>query len=113
MTLPGLMLAFAGFTTLSLAMKRHAEQVSTPRRMAPWRSRALRAAGWMLLLGSLALVVSQHGRGMGLVIWTGLLTPAALSVVLLLCYRPRTVPFVSTALLLACGAWLLGTWLGG
>lgn len=113
MTPPGLALAFAGFTALCLAMDRHGEQVFGTRRTPAGRRRALQVLGSLLLAGSLALVVGRNGWGLGLVVWTGLLTAAAIPLAMLLCYRPRAVPAAAAAVLLGALAWLAAAWPGG
>jgi len=102
-------LAFAGFAALSLAMDRHGEQVLGRRGLPAWQRRGLRVAGSALLGGSLTAVVGQHGWGMGLIVWTGLLTAAAMALAMLLCYRPRAVPMA----LAGIGIGLVVTWVGG
>jgi hypothetical protein len=87
----GFALAHAGFVALCLAMQRHHEQVLGQRRIPPARRRCLAAGGWALLAASLAPPVQAAGWGLGLVVWTGLLTAAALPIVVLLAYRPRWV----------------------
>jgi hypothetical protein len=80
--------SFAGFSILALAMNRHHKQIwrREPSRRRQW---LLRLAGSWLLLSSLGLCQAQVGWASGLVWWTGLLTVAALLVILLLTYRPN------------------------
>jgi hypothetical protein len=96
----GFATAHAGFVCLCLAMQRHHEQALGHRRIPPPLRRRLAGGGWLLLAASLALLVHAAGWGLGLVIWTGLLTAAALPVVVLLTYRPRWVmPVAALAVL--------------
>jgi hypothetical protein len=76
-----------GFAALALSMSRHHQQVC---RREPSRRRQglLRLVGWGLLLAALALCQAHAGWASGLVWWTGLLTAAALLVIVLLTYRP-------------------------
>lgn len=85
MALLAAILAYAGLAGLALAMDRHHRQVwrrgaSPPRRMA------LRLAGAASLGGSLAASAVPAGWGVGIVLWLGLLTAAALGVAMLLAY---------------------------
>jgi hypothetical protein len=76
MSLGAFLLAWVGFTALSLAMLRHRQM------WRPARSRgvqiALRSAGSLALAVALGLCVATAGWSIGLVLWTGLLTTAAL-----------------------------------
>jgi len=89
MILLGLALPYAGFTALCLAMERHHEQVFGQRWIPPGRRRLLRIAGLLLLLASPLPCIAAAGWGVGSVLWCGLLTAAALPLVLLLPYAPR------------------------
>lgn len=77
-----------GFAALALSMSRHHQQVW---RRAPSRRRQglLRLVGRALLLAALGLCQMHAGWASGLVWWTGLLTAAALLVIVLLTYRPN------------------------
>ena len=87
----GLACAHAGFVALCLAMERHHEQALGQRRIPPGRQRLLAGGGWLLLAASLVPVVATLGWGLGTVAWCGLLTAAALPVVVVLSWRPRWV----------------------
>jgi hypothetical protein len=89
MTALALALAYVGFLCLSLAMERHHEQVFRSRRVPPARRRACTAAGWALLAASLLAAVQGPGWGLGVVVWAGLLTAAAVPLAMLLQYAPR------------------------
>jgi hypothetical protein len=80
-------LAFFGFAALALSMHRHHRDVfgAPPTRA---RSLALRIAGWVLLGLSLAPCIAQAGWAVGIVRWLGLLTAAALAIVLILTLMP-------------------------
>lgn len=103
----GFACAHAGFVLLCLSMERHHEQVLGRRRIAPLRRRLLAGAGWLLLLLSPLPLVRADGWGLGVVSWTGLLTAAALPVVLLLTFRPRWVMPAAAAAMLGGAASLL------
>lgn len=99
MTVLSLFLAYAGFTALCLAMERHHEQVFGMRRVPLWRGRLLRGAGWLLLVLSLLAAILSAGWGLGIVLWAGLLTAAALPLAFLLPYAPRAAAALALSLL--------------
>jgi len=105
------LLAHAGFAALALAMDRHYRSMRATRRACPPRLRSgLRAAGAFALALSLATALHAWPPADGAVAWFGLLTVAALALVLLLAYRPRaalTVGLTTAALGLAAGAVLI------
>lgn len=81
-------LSYAGLSGVCLAMSRHHEHV--------WRQpgsvlrcRILRVSGWLLLSLSLVCCVISQSIAIGLVVWFGMLSVAALAVTLLLTYAPR------------------------
>jgi hypothetical protein len=90
-------LAYAGFTALCLAMERHHEQVFHSRRIPPWRRRLFQGTGSALLAASLPAAVQGPGWALGLVIWTGLLTAAAMLLAMLLAYAPRLALLLAMA----------------
>jgi uncharacterized protein DUF3325 len=81
-------LAYAGFTAVCLAMDRHARHVS---RRPPARRTAtlLRAGGYGLLALAAVPCVRALEGSTGLVMWLGVLSAAALSLIFLLPYAPR------------------------
>ncbi|MGL4316030.1 MAG: DUF3325 domain-containing protein [Pseudomonas sp.] len=83
----GSALCYAGMAALCLGMDRHHQQVWS--RKAPRLQRGLRLAGWLLLGVALWPCIRAWGSSVGVVIWFGLLTGAALLLVLLLPYRPK------------------------
>jgi Protein of unknown function (DUF3325) len=82
-------LCFAGMGALSLAMERHHEQLHPQSALTRHRRNALRIAGLLLLARSLACCVAGWGAGVGVVAWFGWLSAGALSIAVLLTYRPR------------------------
>lgn len=80
-------LCYAGMAALCLGMDRHHRQVWS--RTSPRVQRGLRLVGWLLLAVALWPCIRAWGSSVGVVIWFGLLTAAALLLVLLLPYRPR------------------------
>lgn len=83
----GIALCYAGMAALCLGMDRHHRQVWS--RIAPRLQRGLRVAGWLLLAVALWPCIRAWGGSVGVVVWFGLLSAAALLLVLLLPYRPR------------------------
>ena len=88
MELLALVLAYAGFVALALAMNRHHRQV--------WNGEAsehtrilLRIAGAAGLASAFALCIRYAGWSVGPVLMLGLLSAAGIAVVLLLTFRPR------------------------
>lgn len=83
-----LLAAFSGFTALGLAMDRHWEDAfGRDTSAGRWRNwlRAGGAAGlWLSLVASLELKDSAQGW----VVWFGVMTIAAIGVVLVLSYAP-------------------------
>lgn len=88
MTLLAFVLTLLGFAALALAMDRHLRQV---RRAAPTGClrELLRATGTLTLAASLAVCVFEAGWGTGWVVWFGLLSAAAMMIVLALSYWPQ------------------------
>lgn len=93
MSWTSLLLAFCGLALLALSMEKHREQVFGDRpTMAP--PLALTCAGWLLLGLAAMPPISHHGASIGLAVWTGELSIAAITVVLLHTYAPRWIPIV-------------------
>lgn len=83
-----LVVSVAGFLALALATERQAEHLLG--RLPALRSRRLaRMAGWILLSTSLAWAIGVLGLGVGITLWLGWLSIAALSWVFIL---PRWHP---------------------
>jgi hypothetical protein len=91
-------LCFAALSALALAMDKHAAQVQ----MAGAASRILpplplRIMGWALLACAAALCIRAEGVGIGLVAWCGVFTAAGVPLVLLITYRPASLPATAMA----------------
>lgn len=85
--LAALTLAIFGFAALALSMHKHHRDVfGAPPTHA--RRLPLRVAGWVLLGLSFAPCIAQAGWAIGIVLWLGLLTAAALAIVLLVTSLP-------------------------
>lgn len=83
----GAALSYAGMAALCLGMDRHHRQVWAG--TAPARQRLLRTLGWLLLAAAIWPCIRAWGGSVGVVIWFGLISAAALVLVLLLPYRPK------------------------
>ena len=81
-------LSFSGFAALALSMDRHYRDLSG-RPPARLRKLALSVAGWSLLCASLVATVAGQGVSIGLTLWFGIITLAALLVALSLTYARR------------------------
>ncbi len=81
--------ALGGFAALSLAMDRHFEDgFGRGQSVGRWRA-WLRAAGALGLAVSLLACLAAQGTSQGWVLYFGVLTAAALPLVLVLTYVPR------------------------
>lgn len=109
LTMSGCLWACAGFATLSLAMPRHLRDVTGTAQVSVACRVSLRGLGSSALgLSGLACILARNAP-IGVVQWCGVLSLAAVLVVLLLSYRPRWVAFIAPAgLAAAMGSHLLG-----
>ncbi|MEO7470065.1 MAG: DUF3325 domain-containing protein [Sphingobium limneticum] len=96
MEITSLALCFLAFVALALAMDRHHGQVLNSRPSPRFR-RFLRSGGWALIMLSAAPCIAASGWSIGLTWWLGILTAAAMPVLLLLTYRPKTLPTLAAA----------------
>ena len=83
-----LVLSCSGFAALALSMHRHHRDLFG-RPPARLRKLALNLAGWALLCASVVASVIGQGFSIGLTLWFGIITLAALLVVTSLTYAPR------------------------
>ncbi|MDR2689376.1 MAG: DUF3325 domain-containing protein [Azoarcus sp.] len=94
MTIVASLLAFAGFVALALSMSRHRAQVfgaaSAP---DPWG----KLVGWLLLALSFAPCLAIAAFSLAILRWFGILTFAALAVVMLMTYRPVLLRHAASA----------------
>lgn len=86
MTLAAFVLTVAGFAALALSMLKHHRDLIGGA-LSARRRLGYRIAGWALLSTSLVLVLISEGASIGIALWFGLATMAALIVALLLTYR--------------------------
>ncbi|MBY8822800.1 DUF3325 domain-containing protein [Sphingomonas colocasiae] len=86
MTILALVLALSGFALLALSLAKHHRDLigGMPSRTA---ERRLRTGGWLLLSVSLTSCIAADGLSIGLVLWSGTLTIAALAVVAMITYQ--------------------------
>ncbi|GAA4323571.1 hypothetical protein GCM10023144_04510 [Pigmentiphaga soli] len=101
-------LIYPGLVLLALAMERHAGQI---RGQLPARRTVLacRTPGAALLAFALALCVQAAGVSVGIALWLGVITLAALGLGLVLAYAPA---LARPAAVVSLAAGLLG-WLAG
>ena len=101
-----LLLAYAGFAALCASMTKH--QVETVgRALAPREQKALRAAGWAVLVAAYACAVVAAGWRFGSVLWVAAIMAGGLALTLNMPYRPRRVARAGAASALAAVVLLL------
>lgn len=81
-------LAYAGMASLSLGMEKHYVQARGSDLTAS-RKKLFKATGWSLLILAVLPAIYGWGLTIGIVVWTGFVSLAAISVVLVLSYFPR------------------------
>jgi hypothetical protein len=92
-------LSFSAFTTLSLAMEKHQQELHGKAQADDARRRIWRWLGWTLLTVVFGLCVWNHGWALGPVVWLGALTVAGLLLAFgLYPYRPRWIAPLAWAL---------------
>lgn len=89
--------ALIGMARLALAMPVHWQQVHGKSGLAPRSARRLRIGGGGGLLAALLLCLAADHASMAALVWVMLLTVAAVSVAMLLAYRPRWVRFLGVS----------------
>jgi hypothetical protein len=102
MAVLALVLAYAGFLALALAMDRHAAEMGQARRVPPGRRQVLRIAGSIVLALSLWASIAAWGAPFGILGWLGALTAGAIVLVLVLAVRPHLALPLAIPLLV-CG----------
>jgi hypothetical protein len=105
--IPAVLLSYAGFTALCLAMDKHHGELLR-RKPTAWQRRALAGAGWLLLGLAMAAAVSNAGWAMGLVNWTAGLMASAVLLVWLIPYQPRLALGIAAASVLVSPLAALG-----
>ncbi|MEM7255038.1 MAG: DUF3325 family protein [Pseudomonadota bacterium] len=95
---------YVGFLALSLTIARHRRQLLPGLNpLSPTTVWGLRTVGGVGLAGGLFLCMAQHGIGIGVTYWAGLLSAAALLLSVLTVFLPR--------LALGLGLGLLVPWI--
>ena len=84
--LSAFLLLLAGFAALALSMPKHQRELFGRAPVKPARL-ILRFFGWSLLLLALMPAIACSGVGIGIVLWFGFATLAAMIVSLMLTYR--------------------------
>lgn len=84
-----LALSLAGMLVLSQAMDRHCHQIVSRSEPGSVQRAVLRVAGAALMLLALRHCMDCWGGAVGMVVWLGGLSVAALAVAWLLAYMPR------------------------
>lgn len=86
----GLILSCSGFSAIALSMRRHHQDVFVMP-LGRRRKQMLAAIGWLLLGASIWPAVAGQGISVGIPFWFGIITLAALIVVMSLTYGPSAV----------------------
>ncbi|MFJ5444990.1 DUF3325 domain-containing protein [Methylobacillus methanolivorans] len=97
----GYTLAYAGMAALSLGMQKHYAQLTADAELPSSRKVLFKTLGWSLLAFALLPVIQGWSLAMGLVIWVGLISVAAINVVLVLAYQPRLLAWLGVAVSIA------------
>ena len=97
----GYTLAYAGMAALSLGMQKHYAQLNADAELPSSRKVLFKTLGWGLLALALLPVIQGWSLAMGLVIWGGLISVAAINVVLVLAYQPRLLAWLGVAVSIA------------
>ncbi|WP_339843884.1 DUF3325 domain-containing protein [uncultured Halopseudomonas sp.] len=90
-----LLLAHAGFSFKALAMDKHRRHLLHDRSLFWQHSRVVELGGWLSLGAALLVSLKGYGAGVGLILLFGILSMAALAVILQVSYRPKSVKLVS------------------
>jgi hypothetical protein len=80
---------YLGFALLALSQDRHWHHLGGARHCPGHAARALRVAGYALLLASLGLSLVRDGPGFGALLWATILSVCALGVVATLTWQTR------------------------
>ncbi|MCB5184066.1 DUF3325 domain-containing protein [Methylobacillus gramineus] len=81
-------LAYAGMASFSLGMEKHYVQARVSDLTAS-RKKLFKATGWSFLILAVLPAIYGWGLTIGIVFWTGFVSLAAISVVLVLSYFPK------------------------
>ncbi|NIF81918.1 DUF3325 domain-containing protein [Comamonas sp. Tr-654] len=104
-----LALCLAGMLVLSQAMDRHCHQILSRSEPGSVQRALLRVTGAALMMVALWLCTGYWGGAVGIVVWLGCLSVAALAVAWLLAYMPRQGGVLAVMGGLAALAWTILT----
>ena len=104
-----LALCLAGMLVLSQAMDRHCHQIVSRSDPGSAQRALLRVTGAALMMVALWLCTGCWGGAVGIVVWLGCLSVAALAVAWLLAYMPRRGAVLAVMGGLAALAWTILT----
>lgn len=79
---------YGGFMCLALSQAKHWTRMIETSRCPPHVVRGLRIMGWLLLAATLVLSVSRDGVSFGALLWSCLISVAAIAVALTLAGKP-------------------------
>ena len=105
-TLIALALAYGGMTSLCLVIDRHYGQV-WGRALTTGPRRGFHVLGWLLLALALWPCIAAWSASVGVVVWFGCLSAAALLLALLLPYAPRLAVRLALVAVIVAGSCLL------
>lgn len=86
MSLLAALLAVIGFTCIALGMGRHQGEL-LKHRLSPQEQRRAKVAGWAALGCAYAAATAAWGAAVGTVLWLGLLSLGAMTVLLMMSWR--------------------------
>lgn len=96
---------FFAFSALAASMAKHQRDIFL-QKVTATKTRTLQVIGWGLLLLSLLAIVFMEGASIGISVWLGVMTFAAIFVALTLTYAPKKLlqlNFLVLGLLLLLG----------
>ena len=85
------LLAYFGFTALSLSKNRHFQQVWPDKKLLDTTAKILPTFGWTLLALSSLLIFQGSKVSIAITEWLGILTLSALLLILQFAYLPKSV----------------------
>lgn len=80
---------YGSFMCLALSQAKHWTRMIETSRCPPHLARRFRITGWLLLAATFALSVSRDGASFGSLLWSCLISVAAIAVALTLAWKPR------------------------
>ncbi|WP_315833225.1 DUF3325 domain-containing protein [Bradyrhizobium prioriisuperbiae] len=81
-------IVYCGFMSLALSQAKHWTRMVETSRCPPHVARRLRIMGWLALAATFAMSVSHDGASFGVLLWSCLISVAAIAVALTLASRP-------------------------